>query len=94
MPKYEVMKPWHGVKVGDIIETDSLHPALASHVREVTRGVLTPATPAATSTAEEIKAAVEKRLTELGIKFDKRLGLDKLRESLPDGDPLKTTQAA
>jgi len=48
MAKYEVMKPWYGVKVGQVFEADQLHPALSSHVREApsqTDGELTPATP-------------------------------------------------
>lgn len=31
--KYEVIRAWHGVEVGDIIETDKLHSALNAHVR-------------------------------------------------------------
>lgn len=31
--KYEVIRAWHGVEVGDVIETDKLHPALNAHVR-------------------------------------------------------------
>lgn len=33
--KYEVIRAWHGVEVGDIIETDKLHDALKSHVRQI-----------------------------------------------------------
>ena len=50
MPKYEVTKAWHGVAVGQIVEVERLHPALASHVRPIKQeahGTLTPATPAA-----------------------------------------------
>ncbi|UQN37312.1 hypothetical protein MTR80_06295 [Alcaligenes aquatilis] len=35
MPKYEVIRPWHGVSVGQVFETDRLHSALKSNVREV-----------------------------------------------------------
>ena len=35
MPKYEVIRPWHGVSIGQVFETDRLHPALKSNVREV-----------------------------------------------------------
>ncbi|MEQ9888838.1 glycoprotein [Pectobacterium zantedeschiae] len=52
MQKYEVIRPWHGVKSGDVVELATLHPALESNVRllvgEVT-GELSPATPEATS---------------------------------------------
>jgi len=33
--KYEVVIAWYPVKVGDIIETDNLHPALKPNVREL-----------------------------------------------------------
>ena len=33
MASYEVIRAWHGVEVGDIIETDKLHSALNAHVR-------------------------------------------------------------
>lgn len=33
MAKYEVVRAWHGVKVGDVVETDKLHPALKPNVR-------------------------------------------------------------
>lgn len=36
MPKYEVIRPWHGVSVGQVFETDRLHPALKANVREMT----------------------------------------------------------
>lgn len=46
MPKFEVIRPWHGVVIGDEFEADSVHPSLASHVREVKSGAkLIPATP-------------------------------------------------
>ena len=32
MKAYRVVRPWFGVQAGDVVETDSLHPALASHV--------------------------------------------------------------
>lgn len=51
MPEYEVTRPWHGVQLGQRFGTDSLHPALASHVRVVPKTdadvSLTPATPEA-----------------------------------------------
>lgn len=39
MPKYEVIRPWHGVSLGQVFETDRLHPALKSNVREVKTAV-------------------------------------------------------
>lgn len=36
MAKYVIEKPWSfSVKAGDVIETDNLHPSLASHVRKL-----------------------------------------------------------
>jgi hypothetical protein len=33
MAKYEVVRPWFGVKVGEVVELKELHPALKSNVR-------------------------------------------------------------
>ena len=33
--KYEVIRAWHGVEVGEVIETDKLHDALKPNVRQV-----------------------------------------------------------
>lgn len=33
--RYLVKRAWAGVKAGDIIETESLHPALLAHVEPV-----------------------------------------------------------
>lgn len=52
MQKYEVIRPWHGVKRGDVVELATLHPALEANVRLLVgevAGELTPATPEATS---------------------------------------------
>lgn len=36
MARYEVVKPWSfSVSVGDVIETDALHPSLVAHVRKM-----------------------------------------------------------
>lgn len=83
--KYEVIKPWHGVAVGDVVQLDKVHPSLKSHVRKLSdkaSAELTPATPNATSRKEAIAA----RLTELGIEFKGNLGADRLAELLPDGE--------
>ena len=83
--KYEVIKPWHGVAVGDVVQLETVHPSLKSHVRKLSDKAsadLKPATPTATSRKEAIAA----RLTELGIEFKGNLGADKLAELLPDGE--------
>jgi len=83
--KYEVIKPWHGVAKGDVVELEKVHPSLKSHVRKLSdkaAAELVPATPTATSRKEVIAA----RLTELGIEFKGTLGADRLAELLPDGE--------
>lgn len=53
MTKYLVKRPWHGVKVGDIIETESLHAALLPHVEPIKDDrSLEVATPKPTQTRE------------------------------------------
>uniref|UniRef100_UPI003F58F34C hypothetical protein n=1 Tax=Vibrio cholerae TaxID=666 RepID=UPI003F58F34C len=52
--KYIVEIPWHGVKKGQVVELEKLHPSLKSNVRPVEMegeesGKLTPATPEATA---------------------------------------------
>lgn len=52
MAKYEVVRPWHGVAVGDVVDIETLHPSLQPHlipIKGESAGELTPATPAAAS---------------------------------------------
>lgn len=87
--KYEVIKPWHGVKNGDVVQLEKLHPSLKSHVRKLSgkaSAELVPATPSATSDKQARKDAITKRLDELGIEYKGNLGADKLAELLPDGE--------
>lgn len=96
--KYEVIRPWFGVKLGDVVELKQLHPALKANVRPLkghaamidatdSEGVkLIPATPTAQS--GDRKGIIAKRLKELDIEFNGRLGADKLAELMPD-DELK-----
>lgn len=87
--KYEVIKPWHGVAVGDVVQLDKVHPALKSHVRKLSvkaSAQLVPATPAAGSEKQARKEAIAKRLDELGIEYKGNLGADKLAELLPEGE--------
>jgi len=90
MAKYEVVRAWHGVKVGDVVETDKLHPALKSNVRVLPGGSgdLVPAV-AQPASGDPSKGDVAKRLKELGVKFDGRGSLEDLQALLPEGDPLK-----
>ncbi|MCW2477747.1 hypothetical protein [Candidatus Symbiopectobacterium sp. NZEC135] len=89
MDKYEVIRPWHGVKRGDVVELATLHPALESNVRLLVgevAGDLTPATPNAGTGEVDKKAIIKAKLTELGIEFKGNLGVEKLAELLPDGE--------
>ncbi|MGR7479734.1 hypothetical protein ACU60U_04445 [Klebsiella aerogenes] len=89
MAKYEVVRPWFGVKVGDVVELKELHPALKSNVRAMkgeAGGELTPSTPGASTGEKSRKEIIQSRLTELGIEFKGNLGAEKLGELLPDGE--------
>lgn len=89
MPKYEVVRGWHGVKVGGVLVLDKVHPSLESHLR-LMRGEagveLTPATPESVSDAPSRKEVITTRLKELGIEFKGNLGAEKLSELLPPGE--------
>jgi len=89
MAKYEVIRPWFGVTIGDVVELDNLHPALKSNVR-LMRGEagmeLTPATPEAGIGTKSRKEIIASRLTELGVEFKGNLGAEKLGELLPEGE--------
>lgn len=102
MPKYEVIRPWHGVAEGDVVELKELHPALKANVRPVKgkaamidvtsqdddETVLIPATPEGTSESERQldKGAITKRLKELEVEFDGRKGAEDLAALLPEGE--------
>lgn len=89
MAKYEVVRPWFGVKVGDVVELKELHPALKSNVRLMrgeAGGELNPATPEGGTDNKSRKEIIQSRLTELGIEFKGNLGAEKLSELLPDGE--------
>lgn len=89
MAKYEVVRPWFGVKVGDVVELKELHPALKSNVRLMkgeAGGELKPATPDAGIGEKSRKEIIQDRLTQLGIEFKGILGAEKLSELLPDGE--------
>ncbi|WP_431614185.1 hypothetical protein [Enterobacter hormaechei] len=86
MAKYQVIKAWHGVSVGDVVEIEKLHPALKPHVMELSDAALTPATPGASTDVKSRKEIIGARLTELGIEFKGNLGAEKLSELLPEGE--------
>ncbi|EIY5073798.1 hypothetical protein ML029_001752 [Klebsiella quasipneumoniae] len=89
MVKYEVVRPWNGVALGQVVELENLHPALKSNVRLMrgeAGGELSPATPEAGTDTKSRKEIIQARLTELGIEFKGNLGAEKLGELLPDGE--------
>lgn len=89
MAKYEVIRPWFGVNLGDVVELEKLNPALKSNVRLMlgeAGGELKPATPDAGTENKSRKEVITARLTELGIEFKGNLGAEKLGELLPDGE--------
>jgi hypothetical protein len=89
MAKYEVIRPWHGVAIGDVVEFENLHPALKPNVRLMrgaAAGELNVATPGAGTDVKNRKEVIAARLKELGIEFKGNLGAEKLSELLPDGE--------
>ncbi|HCM9410108.1 TPA: hypothetical protein N5N65_004111 [Enterobacter hormaechei subsp. xiangfangensis] len=86
MAKYQVTRAWHGVKIGDVVEIEKLHPALKPHVMKLSDAALTPATPGAGTGEKTRKEVIQARLTELGIEFKGNLGAEKLGELLPEGE--------
>lgn len=86
MAKYQVTKAWYGVKVGDVVDLEELHPSLKSHVMEISSGTLIPATPEAGTGEKSRKEVIAERLTQLGIEFKGNFGAEKLSELLPEGE--------
>lgn len=91
--KYIVIRPWHGVEKGAVVELKHLHPALKTNVRLIGGEVaeLVPATFDPAGNKPPTKGAIAKRLKELQIEFDGRKSAEELAALLPDGDPLKPT---
>lgn len=90
MPKYEVIRPWHGVAIGDVVDLEEVHPVIKANVRAIKgqAAELDPSTPAGTSDKERQldKGVIAKRLKELEIEFDGRKGADDLAALLPEGE--------
>lgn len=85
--KYEVIRPWHGVKKGDVVTLKSLHPSLKPNVRPISEAAsLEVATPGAPSAPADGKPLIIARLKELKIGFDGRKGADDLAALLPEGE--------
>lgn len=90
MAKYEVIRPWHGVSKGAVVDLKHLHPALKANVRPLgsEAAELVPAISGA-GNKPPTKGEIAKRLKELEIEFDGRQSAAELLALLPDGDPLK-----
>lgn len=86
--KYEVIRPWHGVKKGAVVDLKRLHPALKANVRPL-HGEAAELVPATPGDKLPKKGEIAKRLKELEIEFDGRKSAEELVALLPDGDPLK-----
>lgn len=84
--KYEVVRPWHGVAKGEVIEREFIHPALASHVRKLSPQAAAVLTPAVAAPAPSRKDEIKAQLTALGIEFDGRKSADELAALLPAGE--------
>lgn len=88
MPKFEVIRPWHGAAMGVVFDAESVNPALASHVRQVpddTKSTLVVATPAADSAKSLSKGDVIAELKKQGIQFDGRKSAEELSALLEAG---------
>lgn len=83
MAKYEVIRPWFGKKLGDVVELKKVHPALKANVRALKGAV---AEMADLVEPDEIdltdKDAVIAELTRRGVAFDARQGVGKLADLL------------
>lgn len=72
MPKFEVIRPWAGVKKGQIVTLDEVHPALAANVRmvghasagEITADVSAKVSEEAERALAEAKRQVERLITD------------------------------
>jgi len=89
MRKYKVIRPWHGVRAGQIVELEKLHPSLRANVFPLDDEVkLEPATPSAGTGSHGAggrKAEIVAQLKELGIEFDGRKSAEDLAALLPEG---------
>lgn len=92
MARFEVIRPWYGVKLGEVVEIGELHPALAANVRRVSEAKLTPSVEQPGEKKAASKAEIVARLKDLGVDFDGRASADVLAGLLPEGDPLKPTE--
>lgn len=86
--KYEVIRPWFGVSLGDTVELEKVHPSLKSHVRaikgEAKLEVATPNGGSKPKTEEEQQEELIAQLKELGVQADKRSSVEKLQEKLDE----------
>ncbi|MFO3764041.1 MULTISPECIES: hypothetical protein [Providencia] len=84
MAKYEVIIPWFGVTVGQVVELEKLHPVLKPNVRLLSGESAAALTPSVEQTKKPTKKEVIEKLTELGIEFDEKAKVDELIALLPE----------
>lgn len=87
--KYKVIRPWVGVKAGQVVQMEKLHPSLKANVIPLDDDpTLEPATPAAGTgnAGNDRKSVIVARLKELNIEFDGRKGAEDLAALLPNGE--------
>lgn len=84
MAKYEVIIPWFGVTVGQVVELEELHSVLKPNVRLLSDEASAALTPSVEQTKKLTKKEVIEKLTELSIEFDEKAKVDELIALLPE----------
>ena len=86
MPMFEVVRPWHGVVMGEVFDSESVHPALASHVREVSDKAAAKLVVASPKDEDKSlsKADLIGELKKAGIKYDGRSSAEELAALLEE----------
>lgn len=77
MAKYRVIRPWFGVKVGDVIDVKEINPAFLPNVEEIGESdvkLITGSEPA----KSDRKGEICKQLKQIGVKFDARTSVEDL----------------
>ncbi|MGJ3353432.1 hypothetical protein [Providencia sp. Je.9.19] len=84
MAKYEVIIPWFGVTVGQVVELEELHPVLKPNVRLLSDEASAALPPSVEQTKKLTKKEVIEKLTELSIEFDEKAKVNELIALLPE----------
>lgn len=98
MPKFQVVVPWFGVKQGDVVELDRVHPSLAANVRLASSAAeLTESAPLAKSEEDDFEpnpSNGEVVDTETETEFDFETVRDDILEELQDMDGVEYDENA